>query len=1166
MAGFTNFFPDDTPDAVAGQSYSPGDLVFYNSNVYACTTAATLSNPIVSADFDTNFALLSGGDAAVASAVDDLNSTDNITFWTGTRAEYDAITTPDANTIYYITDEAAVIGTFLGLDDVRETSYTGHAGQVAVVNAAEDGLEFAEQTGGVIDPTIDVLRFGTFATPGDPSTAFTQNAHTHATSGAGDDVEIIVSSLIRPLNAGDPASEFRIQNQAQDAFVTITPVVFVNSTTVRLVLPSRTDGTYTLAVVNPDGRSGTLDVVYSAGPEWQTAEALGSFAPGADVNISFSAFSDGGDGTGITYEVIGTPNLPTGLSFSSLDAGQTSLTLSGTVPVGEVSATYSFTVRASENTGDGTQSLDRTFTLGIAPSIFGTSLGRSLLLEDVSTNAPLAYYRVTNTGIPTNSSDQNFSHSLWVKRTQVGPAAGNRPSVIASYFNNGSALGRYYSLSFGTNDTIRAVIGTSGSNNVVATSTAVFRDTSAWYHIYVNYNSTTNTLSVYVNGVEVATGTGAVGTNSWFANINWDFSYGHNSYTSAADTIALYMARVDFVLGDPLGGSGQAPPVTAFGEFSNEGYWQPVEYTLGGQANGSHSLDFTTDFGTNSGTANSIVDTLNGYIFQTNVVQNNTFFSNDTVTNNYANLFEAETGNVNARIGGNRNVTFTNANRTAASTDTGGDAFEYTHRIPKQGKYYWEVTYNNFGSGSQNVIGCLPGTSFRQNGIFTAGQGYWRYQEGGTVENATASGTAVASVTQGQSLGIALDMDLGQVQFYINGTASGDHYTINGFDNVDDGGYIVFGGNDIYTATINSGQTDFDLTTLPTGFGPLSAATLPDPSLVPNEHFAVANYTGDRTNGVTRNLEFAPDFVWIGPRSFVDHPQIYDTIRGGTSRQYTSGISGWGTNTNAITFSSNGFTVGADNSQQINRNGQTFHAAAFRAGGAAVANNDGSVQTMVSANTDAGFSMVNWAATGSSTTSTRGHGLNQAPEIIILASEGSTNMWTSIDRITGNSGDYINASKPGFLNTVAGQFGDATDSVFSVRESVFTGTGGVVAYCWHSVPGYSDIGQYTGNGDADGPFINCGFKPALIWIKAIDDPGGGGGFFYSYDNQITPHNPVNRWNRLNDTGNESSSGYHLDFLSNGFKHINSNADVNRNSTRFMYMAFAESPFKYSLGR
>ena len=123
-----------------------------------------------------------------------------------------------------------------------------------------------------------------------------------------------------------------------------------------------------------------------------------------------------------------------------------------------------------------------------------------------------------------------------------------------------------------------------------------------------------------------------------------------------------------------------------------------------------------------------------------------------------------------------------------------------------------------------------------------------------------------------------------------------------------------------------------------------------------------------------------------------------------------------------------------------------------------------------------------------------------------------------------------------------------------------------IAYCFHSVEGYSKVGSYEGNGtNDDGPFAYCGFKPAYILIKDADASED----WLIYDDKRSVYNVAVDYLEANDNAAESANGdIELDMLSNGFKIRAATADgrVNRNGDSYIFMAFAESPFKYSNAR
>jgi hypothetical protein len=116
-------------------------------------------------------------------------------------------------------------------------------------------------------------------------------------------------------------------------------------------------------------------------------------------------------------------------------------------------------------------------------------------------------------------------------------------------------------------------------------------------------------------------------------------------------------------------------------------------------------------------------------------------------------------------------------------------------------------------------------------------------------------------------------------------------------------------------------------------------------------------------------------------------------------------------------------------------------------------------------------------------------------------------------------------------------------------------------YAWHGVEGYSKFGSYNGNGNADGTFVNCGFKPAFVMTKRSDSTSQWG----VWDNKrSTNPNDATSYANTNDADITSED---MDFLSNGFKLRNSNADpANGSGGLYVFMALADIPFKYATAR
>ena len=113
-------------------------------------------------------------------------------------------------------------------------------------------------------------------------------------------------------------------------------------------------------------------------------------------------------------------------------------------------------------------------------------------------------------------------------------------------------------------------------------------------------------------------------------------------------------------------------------------------------------------------------------------------------------------------------------------------------------------------------------------------------------------------------------------------------------------------------------------------------------------------------------------------------------------------------------------------------------------------------------------------------------------------------------------------------------------SVFTLgNDTMINKTGQtMLAYCFHSVEGYSKVGSYKGNGvSQDGPFVYLGFKPAFLMIKNISSTAWWG----IWSNKLDPDNtvtyevyPNSNVAIGNNTGSANGPGT-FDFTSNGFK-------------------------------
>ena len=345
----------------------------------------------------------------------------------------------------------------------------------------------------------------------------------------------------------------------------------------------------------------------------------------------------------------------------------------------------------------------------------------------------------------------------------------------------------------------------------------------------------------------------------------------------------------------------------------------------------------------------------------------------------------------------------------------------------------------------------------------------------------------------------------------------------------------------------------------------MAYATISKPGL----HFNTKLYTGTGSSNAITGVGFQPDWTWIKVRSNGTYGHaLFDAVRGvnkplSSNTTSAEGNDASGGNTSLNSFDSDGFTLGGFYNK-VNQSGQTFASWNWKASGSTASNSDGSITSTVSANTTAGFSIVTYTGTGSTTTV--GHGLGVKPDLVIYKERNNANSWRVMTDVSGTLKRlYLNATD------VEASIIDSSTAPTSTVLNIGTGSevnrssGTFVAYCFASKKGFSKFGEYTGNGNADGPFIYTGFKPGFIIYKGVT---GSADNWEMHDIKREPANPVDRLLYPNATSAESdpaSTTDRLDILSNGFKMRTGSADYNNSGTRYLWMAFAAEPLVANVG-
>ena len=344
----------------------------------------------------------------------------------------------------------------------------------------------------------------------------------------------------------------------------------------------------------------------------------------------------------------------------------------------------------------------------------------------------------------------------------------------------------------------------------------------------------------------------------------------------------------------------------------------------------------------------------------------------------------------------------------------------------------------------------------------------------------------------------------------------------------------------------------------------------------PTAHFQAKQYTGNGSTGQsitfdgTSNLQ--PDWLWNKVVSASDSHAMFDSSRGVNkilfpNQQLAEGTDG---NGNLESFDSNGFTVGG-NQYYANNSGATQMTWAWKANGGSTTTNDasstgvGTIDSVYQANTTAGFSIVLHTGTGSS--GTIAHGLGVKPDWVLTKNrtDGSTD-WANYHVGLSSAEYYI------VLNSNAAQvagssvWGDTapTSTVFTVGGANTKNNASsklYISYCFAPIKGYSKFGKYKGNGNANGPFIQLGFRPAFWLFKRYNSTGN----WLIYDNKRDTFNEALAYIVANATDASSTATDGIDFLSNGVKINRTGISWNGDGDDYLYIAFAEHPFVTSEG-
>jgi hypothetical protein len=806
---------------------------------------------------------------------------------------------------------------------------------------------------------------------------------------------------------------------------------------------------------------------------------------------------------------------------------------------------------------------------------------------------------IRTTGTPTNNT--KFTTSLWLKKGQndiithqiwgIG-ISGSGNQQLAMRFNDDNGGG-----------TIR-ISGTDGAGSFNLFSKKKFMD-NGWYHFVLRVefgNSNANKIRLYVNGEATEWDTTPARTyaTSTFTNAMWTNSGSRNTinaYLDGSQQGDHHYAEVYHCDGEDYASStfaetdsnGQWVPkspatVRAAVTFGNNGYYLPFK-------NVTSAAAILYDYKTAARSSNndfSLVNTLDGSGTNARVnggIQNDFCIMNEN-SKDFGSAWDFDEGGLK--------ITTTDS---ALQTEVYADK-----ALPKSGKWYFEVkllALSTTGAGA-------TGNSF---GFGTSGAREfvrWQYSHnsnanGNSVSSDSASLQTISSgggtgyPSANDIYGLAADLDNNTFQVFKNGSAISNVLAYT-FDRTP-ARYVPFHRNDsgvtgrgastqfnfgqgLFTTSNSNvgypdgnGQGKFQYAP-PTGFLAICDVNIPNPTIVPSQHFNVVQYDGNGANNRAINLGFQPDLI-ISKRSQTSSSWIWiDSIRGITRPLASDGTSTQGNESAQVkSFTSTGITIGTDN----NINGAStdgYILYGWKGGGSAVSNTDGSITSTVSANTTAGFSVVKYTVPASGNY-TIGHGLTKKPDWIIIKGDydgGQSNtynydVYTPNNGGIGGAGYRLKLNSADLRETQAPPFRvEPTSTVWSQTQGGwYSGGSNNIAYCWTAIEGFSDFGYYNGASNTH-IHINTGFKPALVIIKPHLNGSADTGWRV-FDKTRNPDNNQGTDAAMYFNTNAAQATQNgVDYHNNGFTlYGEGDGNMNKAGQIYFYAAFAEIPAEFASG-
>ena len=671
------------------------------------------------------------------------------------------------------------------------------------------------------------------------------------------------------------------------------------------------------------------------------------------------------------------------------------------------------------------------------------------------------------------------------------------------------------------------------STNLVYTSSSTYNDGN-WHNIVVSLNQSTLVRTIYIDGSLVDTGT--LSTNSWSGSGQkvtlgafYSSSSGYSGYFEGSiDQLRIYNSTLSATNVTGLYNETASTATTA---AYPSGKTATATYTMDTSANG---LLTTTDLSTvnypsgagcialyeMNNTANDTSGTYDGT--PTSITYESGCFDQAAVFNGSSSEITASSFASLSQVGISMWVNMPNISQQAGLIARYGTNREFAIYM-----YGGTLTASIYYNGNNGNATQVTASTYMSNNT-------WHH-----IAYTANGSTAPKLYIDGSEVGTPQYTDPAKCAYY----TSSEPLDIGHFAGIATYNYE---GLIDQVRIFNTALSASNVTTLARGIA--------------------TSYSG-ANNNVTFNgfLNFQPDLVWIKVRSAAGYNHnLYDTIRGATYRLMSNLNNPQDANGKLTSFDTYGFSLSAGGDANPSQDMVSWN---WKAGGAAVTNNNGTLTSTVNVNQGAGFSIVKY--TGNTTAgATVGHGLSAKPQFILFKSLDATISWIAYDTINNvigyldNTDSLTDGRRAWAVNNT-----DPTATLVTLGNNNATNPStNMIMYCWHSVSGYSKIGTYSGNGNATGPIVyttdngtsggSNGFEPSWLMIKRTDATGE----WNIFDNKRDTSDPrnVTLWAQSDDSESTASQGYiyDVDFLANGFQIKNTYSPFNNSSGTYLYMTFA----------